>query len=192
MPDISAYRAECLLKGGAPTILRAIRPDDRRSIIDAFKDAAPESIYTRFFAYKKSLSDAELSDLTDVDFDRVVALVATTRVGDRESLIAGGRYVVSESASGDRTAELAFMTRGDYRGQGVARLLLAHLASIARQHDIQRFEAVVLPENAAMLSVFRGCGLPVEMVMEDGVVHVQIHLRESAGPKVPKATNGTD
>lgn len=181
MPDISAHRVECLLKGGMRTILRAIRPDDRRSVIDAFKDADRESIYTRFFAYKKSLSDAELSDLTEVDFDRVVALVATTRIGDREILIAGGRYIVSESASGERTAELSFMTRDDYRGQGVARLLLAHLASIAQQCGIQRLEAVVLPENTAMLSVFRGSGLPVEMAREDGTVHVQIRLRESAG-----------
>ncbi len=55
----------------------------------------PESVYTRFFTYKKALTDVELTKITDVDFVRVVALVMTTQEHDAERLVGGGRYVAT-------------------------------------------------------------------------------------------------
>ena len=59
--------------------MRAIRRDDAASVLETFKSFDRESIYRRFFSPKKELTDAELKQLTDVDFSRVVALVVTTQ-----------------------------------------------------------------------------------------------------------------
>ena len=53
------------------------------------------------------------------------------------------------------------MVEEDYHGLGVAGRLLHHLALIARERAIDRFEAEVLPENRAMLAVFARSGLPM-------------------------------
>jgi len=158
------------LKDGTAVTVRAICPDDADGVLAAFKSADRDSIYTRFFTYKKDLSSAELIQITDVDFDRVVALVVTTSEGNRETLIGGGRYAVSDAADPSRAAEVAFFTDGAYGGRGLASLVLGHLVAIARAKGLRQLEATVLSGNTPMLSVFRRSGLPVkESVLGDTV-----------------------
>ena len=82
--DPARYRFEETLKDGTPVVLRAIRPDDRERVRNAFRKLERETIYTRFFGPKSELSDRELTQLTAVDFDRDVALLVTTRSNDEE------------------------------------------------------------------------------------------------------------
>ena len=67
------------LKDGTTVTIRAIRRNDSGKVLEAFTNLDRESIYTRFFTYKRHLTETELRQLTDVDFDHVVALVVTTR-----------------------------------------------------------------------------------------------------------------
>jgi GNAT superfamily N-acetyltransferase len=174
--DARHYLAGEILKDGTAIAIRAIRPDDSGRLLEAFAHLDRQSIYTRFFSHKAGLTDAELKQYTDVDFDRVVALVATTGTGDRQTLIAGGRYVRDDAQAPARRAEVAFTTEEDYQGRGLASLLLAHLVRIARRKGVSRFEAYVLAENQSMLSVFRRSGLPMHVRHESGVAHVTLAL----------------
>ena len=74
--DAPSYAARDTLKDGTPVTIRAIRREDAGTILQAFRGLDRESTYRRFFTPKKDLSQAELEQLTDVDFSRVVALVA--------------------------------------------------------------------------------------------------------------------
>ena len=168
-----SYEAADRLKDGTPVVVRAIHPEDAAGVLAAFKSLDPQSVYTRFFTFKKGLSDAELAQITDVDFDRVVALVVTTPIGDEEKLIGGGRYF-SDIASA--SAELAFMTADDFHGRGIASLILKHLIRIGREQGVQRFEADVLAQNHAMLAVFRRSGMPMKERPDGSVVHVTLSL----------------
>jgi hypothetical protein len=51
----------------------------------AFANLESRSVYMRFFGYEKELTDSELEQATEVDFDQVVALVATVGSGRAES-----------------------------------------------------------------------------------------------------------
>jgi RimJ/RimL family protein N-acetyltransferase len=177
--DARNYIASETLKDGTPVVIRAIRHDDGAAILAAFSNLDRESVYTRFFTYKKGLTDAELGQITDVDFDRVVALVVTTPIGDGEKLIGGGRYF-SDTALG--SAELAFMTADDFHGRGIASLLLKHLIRIGRKQGVQRFEADVLAQNHAMLAVFRRSGMPMKERPEGNTFHVTLALNPSPAP----------
>jgi GNAT superfamily N-acetyltransferase len=64
-----------------------------------------------------------------------------------------------------------------YHGQGIAGLLLAHLAGIARERGIASLTAEVLAENKAMLAVFAKSGLPMQRRREGGVVHVTLSVQ---------------
>jgi len=175
--DLRNYTAKEVLGDGTAVIIRAIAPEDRTSVLEAFKVLDREAVYRRFFSPKKELTDSELKQLTDVDFANVVALVATTTTSEGEMLIAGGRYAVDDAES-PRSAELAFLTGEAYRGRGVASLLLKHLKRLAEAAGVRQFEAEVLAENRSMLSVFKRSGLPMQQSRDSNVIHVTLSLRE--------------
>jgi GNAT superfamily N-acetyltransferase len=174
--DPRTYIVTETLKDGTPVTIRAVRHDDSGRFLEAFTNLDRESIYTRFFSYKRELTETELKQFTDVDFDRVVALVATLRSEDGGTMIAGGRYITDDAPCPCRTAELAFTTAENYQGRGIARLLLQHLVRIARDNGVSRLEADVLAGNQPMLTVFRRIGLPMQQRSDGGVIHVTLSL----------------
>ena len=111
MDESARYRFEETLKDGTPVVLRAIRPDDRERIRNAFRKLDRETIYTRFFGPKSELSDTELTHLTAVDFDRDVALLVTTRSNDEEIVIGSACYFNVADDASERTAEVASRSR---------------------------------------------------------------------------------
>ena len=173
--DPGNYNANETLRDGTVVAIRSIRREDSSSVLAAFKSMDKESVYRRFFSPKKELSPAELEQLTDVDFNKVVALVVTTQTAEGEVLIGGGRYAVDDPRSGN--AEVAFMTRSNYRGLGIASLILSHLACIARDAGIRRFGADVLAENQPMLAVFRRSGLPMQLRRDGSILHLTLSLQ---------------
>jgi RimJ/RimL family protein N-acetyltransferase len=186
--DPRNYLAHENLKDGTEVTVRAIRAADAAGILHAFNKLDPESIYRRFFSPKKELSDAQLKHLTEVDFSQVSALVVTTQRDGAEILLGGGRYAV-EAGERPQSAELAFLTGGAYRGQGVASLLLRHLKLLAQEAGLLRLEADVLAENQSMLNVFRRSGLPMTQRRERNVLHVTLSLGDpSTCPSFDKST----
>ena len=176
MIDVRNYGAPETLKDGTPVMVRAIRAGDRQAVLDAFGNLDRESVYTRFFTFKKSLTDADLRQLTEVDHEHVVALLATTISDDFETLLGGGRYCSERPLQASRAAELAFMTADRHHGRGVASLILKHLVLIGREQGLSRLEADVLAQNRAMLAVLERSGLPLEQQQESNIVHVRLCL----------------
>ena len=131
------------------------------------------------FPSEETLSESELDEVTEPDFDSTVALVVTLLENGEEVVIAGARFMVYKGTDGLRVAEVAFTVEEDYQGHGLASRLLAELAYIGRAKDIVRFEAEVMPGNTAMLRVFEKSGLPVTLSRGDGYVHVALDLNSS-------------
>jgi RimJ/RimL family protein N-acetyltransferase len=168
------------LRGGDRIAIRAIRPDDRARLLQAFHALDARSVYRRFFFPKRALSDEELRQITECDGARVVVLVATVGGGDKEIIVGLGQY-----ARRGTTAEIAFAVEEDFQGRGIASALLRHLTDIARDGGVTQFEADVLADNAAMLKVFRRSELPRRESESAGIVHVTLFL--TAGPVEPCA-----
>jgi RimJ/RimL family protein N-acetyltransferase len=180
MIDSRNYTAAERLRDGTSVTVRTIRPEDSKGILDAFGGLDRESIYTRFFTFKKKLTDVELRQLTDIDFEHVVALVVTTGAGEAEKLVGGGRYCSEAPLQTSRSAELAFITADEYRGCGIASLVLRHLVKIGRDQGLLQFEADVLAQNQAMLTVLNRSGLVIRQRREANVLHVRLSLKGKA------------
>ena len=172
--EVRNYTELETLRDGTPVTIRAIQGGDSGSILAAFNRLDRESVYTRFFTYKKGLTDAELKSLTDVNFDHVVALVVTKRTEDGEVLIGGGRYCSEDALHASQRAELAFITEDGYRGRGIASLILRHLILIGRDQGLLQLEADVLAQNQAMLAVFKRSGLSMSQRCDGNVIHVTL------------------
>ena len=180
----SGYSMAGKLKGGTAVTVRAIRPDDRRRLGEAFAKLEPGSVYTRFFSHRGQPSDEELRAAVEVDFESTVALVVTVPnpEGD-ETIVGAGRYLLHGPPGAGGAAEVAFTVEEDYQGQGIAALLLRHLALIARRQGLSELTAEVLPTNRGMLAVFRRSGLPMRSEAGDGVVHVALALVGQEAPQ---------
>ncbi len=154
--------------------IRAVRPDDRERIVQAFRRLDRSSVYLRFFSFKKELEDEELRRVTECDGASEVVLVATVGSGEGEIIVALGEYVRSGPA-----AHIAFAVEEDFQGRGIASRLLRQLAAIARANGITQREADVLAENTPMLAVFRHSGLRMQTSHAQGVVHATLLLSEA-------------
>lgn len=174
MGDLADFRAVATLKGGAAVTVRALHPEDRDAVARAVRGLDRESIYFRLFSYRSELTEAGLDRIMRFDPDLEVALVATTGPAGSETIIAGGRYVVDDPAAAQRSAEVAFTVEEDWHGQGLATILLRHLAAIARERGVATLTAEVLAGNAAMLRVFERSGLLRGTRREGGTVHVTL------------------
>jgi Acetyltransferase (GNAT) family. len=58
----------------------------------------------------------------------------------------------------------------------VASVLLEHLAAAARERDLRRFVASVLPDNRRMTRVFRDAGYQAQQRFEDGIIELTLDL----------------
>lgn len=168
------------LRDGRTVTIRLMRPDDKQRLVDAFARLDRQSVYTRFFGYRKELPQGPLGRLDRIDLVRLAALVATLGTGEDETVIGSATYVADTAADGVREAEVAFTIEEDFQGQGLAGRLLTALAEIARRHGITRFKAEVLAGNAAMLGVFKRCGLSLRSRRSGEVVELTLELGSTA------------
>jgi GNAT superfamily N-acetyltransferase len=182
MADLRNYYAQETLKDGTPVTIRAIRKDDKKRILCAFKALDREAVYRRFFSPKQALTDAELEQVTEVDFRQVVALVTTVSRADGDEIIIGdGRYAADKRTKPER-AELAFIVAKPYRERGIASILLRHLARIAQDAGLSAFEADVIAFNEPMLAMLQHSGIPICRRREGNIIHVTLSLRSAQGP----------
>lgn len=171
--DPHTFAADRVLRDGGSIHVRAIRPDDKQRLHDHFGGLSPRSVYFRFFQAKKRLTDAELRQFTELDFDRNVGLVATLSRDGSERIIGVGRFARVDGSPGEpRRAEVAFAVADDHQGRGIASVLLEHLSEIARAAGIEAFEADVMGENNSMLRVFSDSGFRVSRAIDSGVFHI--------------------
>ncbi len=178
--NLSQFCKQVALRDGTPVRIRFARADDRPRLEAAFAGLDRQTIYTRFFSFRKGLTDAEFERLEAADPDRYILLLATVGSDADETVIAAANCVALDAAGPGRSAEIAFTVEEDYQRQGLASQLLTAITEIARSRGIARFEADVLSHNQAMLSVFRRCGLPLTLSSSGGVVHLVMDLGAAA------------
>jgi len=165
------YSAVELLRDGRRIEIRSLRPNDREAFVAAVSRTSALSLYRRFFTAKRSFTEQEVASFLNVDFARHVALVAILEEGERP-VVGGGRYIVVETGK----AEVAFVVVDGYQRQGIGVALMRHLIAVADEAGIKELIAEVLPENVAMLKIFRATGLDLTIRREPEVLHVSLRL----------------
>jgi RimJ/RimL family protein N-acetyltransferase len=174
MIDVRKYEACEVLKDGRDVCVRAIRPDDKTTILDGLSQFSDASVYKRFHGTKQSFTEGELKFLTEIDYLHHVALVVALK--ENGQVIGGGRYISSGESLPPRAAELAFAVVDSFQGMGVGSIVLKHLILIARDAEVATFEADVLVVNRAMIRVFEKSGLPITKTHEGRNVHITMTL----------------
>jgi acetate---CoA ligase (ADP-forming) len=146
--------ADVVLRDGSTVRVRPVRDGDREALRAFFDGVSQDAIWFRFFTMANL--DWATDWAADVDYRDRFGLVVET--GSPRQIVAHAVYV----RDGD-CAEVAFLVSDAQQGQGIATILLAHLAARAAAHGITTFVADVLPANHRMIAVFRESGFAVDV-----------------------------
>jgi acetyltransferase len=162
------------LTGGRSLLLRPIRPEDEPMLIAAFHQLSPEAVRLRFFAPIKELTHETAAGLTQIDYDREIALV----LADHDRPGAAELYAVARLSTDpdQEKAEFALTVRDDFTGRGLGPLLMRRLIDYAHQRGIGEIFGHVLRENGAMLAICRSLGFEEHADPDDPAIKL-VRLR---------------
>ena len=144
--------------------LRLISPGDTVLEREFLTQLSGESRYQRFHKWVHAPSDKLIHFLTDVDYERHMAIVCTHRGGDREELVGEARYVINPDG---KSCEFGVVIADAWHKTGIAGLLMEALISTARERGLASMEGLVLASNSEMVRFVRALGFEVHAVPED-------------------------
>jgi len=166
---VAAWEADVLLADGGVVHLRPARLDDEAAIRAMHRRLSPETIRFRFFEAFPRLLDHDVDRVITADRRDRVALLATLG----EDVVGLAYY---SRARDRREAEVAFLIEDAHQGRGLGSVVLEHLAVIGREAGLSRFTADVLPDNQAMVAVFREVGFDVKAAFDSGSIRLSVDL----------------
>ena len=155
--------------------VRPVRPEDEGLFLTFFKGLDPEDLRLRFFGPVREFSHAFLARLTQLDYARAIAFVATeVEPNGGERMLGAVRL---HADANHESGEYAISVGRDVRGTGLAFALMRLMIDWARSEGIGRVEGSVLAENRPMLAVCRRLGFAQGRDPEDpGLVKVRLDL----------------
>jgi acetyltransferase len=143
---------------GQAISIRPIRPEDLDIETEFVHGWSVETRYNRLFSAGTFTSPERLKKLTQIDYTRDMALIATIMLEDKEIEIGVARYVLRED---NKTCEFALAVADTWQHRGIGRALMHQLMNGAAAAGIETMEGDVLASNAPMLQFMRSLGFTI-------------------------------
>lgn len=165
------------LPDGRSFLVRPILPEDEPELRELVRRMPAEDIRMRFFQPIRELSHEMAARLTQLDYDREMAIIVT----DPEALPGKGTIwgVVRCNADPDmERAEYAVLVDRTMIGIGLGPMLMRYIIEYAKGRGIKELFGEVLRENEAMLRLNRALNFKIQATPDDpGVLHVSLKLQ---------------
>ncbi|WP_206996165.1 bifunctional acetate--CoA ligase family protein/GNAT family N-acetyltransferase [Trinickia mobilis] len=163
---------------GARLTIRPIRPEDETAHNAFIKSMTSDDLRLRFFGAVRRFDHSQLARMTQIDYDREMALIATARDENGMELTLGVVRAITDPDN--EAAEFALAIRSDQKGKGLGRLLMTKIIEYVRSRGTRWIVGEVLAENAAMIGLAKAMGFAVSRTDDPGVVGVRLALGERA------------
>jgi acetyltransferase len=176
---IAPYPAELArsfrTRSGEVLTIRPIRPEDAAAHAEAFHRLDPEDVRRRFFSPMREMSPALVARLTQIDYDREMAFIATRRTAEGQDQTVGVARLIRDPVA--PAAEFAVVVEKGMKGQGVGRHLMERLFEWGRANGVREVAGHVLTENRPMLAFVRSLGFGLKRSPEeDDVMEAKLSL----------------
>ncbi len=160
------------LDDGSTLTIRPIRPEDEPLALDFHMGLSEQTVKLRYmynFPLEERVTHERLSNLTFVDYDREITLVAIDDSGDKPRMVAVGRV---EMLSGTKeVAEFGILVADDYQGKGLGSAVLAQLLEVGKKEGVQRIFGKLLIKNQNSVEFLHNFGFTTfPMDGEEGVL----------------------
>jgi acetyltransferase len=152
------------LADGTDITIRPIRPEDAQLVQRFVHDLSDESKYYRFMNSMHELTETMLVRLTQLDYSRELALIATAADGDHEIELGVARYAINPDGE---TCEFALVVADNIQGKGLGQKLMVALMEAARDKGLSVIEGEVLSSNHKMLRLMTRLGYAIKASEED-------------------------
>jgi GNAT superfamily N-acetyltransferase len=164
---MSAHEATgARLRDGSPVTIRLSKADDEPALREFLSELCLEARRLRFFTGAVDLDQAaHLS--AEAGSDRIGLLAF-----DEDGALVGHALCIRIGTQERGRAEVALEVADDLHGLGLGTILVERLAEIAERDGLAAFVAEVLPENDAMLDVFRN-GFDADVKWREGIERVE-------------------
>lgn len=162
---------------GQPLLLRPIKPEDGQAHVNFFKALDPVDIRYRVFIAMRELQPSQLARLTQIDYDREIALIATrsNRSGVAETL----GVIRAVGDPDNEQAEFAITIRSDLKGQGLGTMLMTKLIADCRRRKTRELIGYVLTENCAMRALALRFGFESKLIQGEAMSLLSLKLDQS-------------
>ncbi|MEM5398492.1 MULTISPECIES: GNAT family N-acetyltransferase [Paraburkholderia] len=159
---------------GERLTIRPIRPEDEEMHRTFVESMTPDDLRLRFFSAVRSFDHTQLARMTQIDYDREMALIAVVHGEDGQPRTLG---VVRAVADPDNeTAEFAVAILSNLKRGGLGRLLMSRIIEYVRSRGTHWLLGEALRENAPMIGLARACGFTVTPTEDPGVVGFRMPL----------------
>lgn len=149
------------LADGTPVRIRPIRAEDLAMHTAFVSGLSKETGYRRLLSPRMPQPD-ELWRMTHIDYDRELALIATTVVDGVEQQMGVVRYVRGETPETARVAEFAVVIADAWQHRGIAHKLLGRLIEAATAAGVKQLADITLYDNTGMLALARKLGFKLQ------------------------------
>ncbi|MBA5635652.1 acetate--CoA ligase family protein [Duganella sp. LX20W] len=160
---------------GRTIVLRPIRPEDAPQHLAFFRALAPDDVRLRFFSAMRELPPSQLARLTQIDYDRAMAFIATGTGADGQPETLGVVRAVVDADN--QSAEFAIIVRSDLKGLGLGRILFQKLVDYFRGRGTAELSGEALSENNGVQDLVRHFGGAVLPHAEAGMVNLRLPLQ---------------
>ncbi len=161
---------------GTRMMIRPIRPEDEPAHQKFISQLSPTDLYFRFFRAMNDMTHEQLARLTQIDYDREMALVATTLPADGHGETLGVARAVSDADGVE--AEFAIIVRSDWHGRGVGHVLMERLIGYCRARGISRLVGQTLLDNEAMVKLAKSLSFETKADWQDHLVNLELRLKK--------------
>jgi len=165
------------LNDGQKVHIRPIRPEDEPAHFDFLSKTSKEDIRFRFFGQVRELPHSEMARLTQIDYDREMALIAKLPSGGGDGETVGVVRTVTDP-NNERT-EFAIIVRTDMKGRGLGRALLQRMIAYCKSRGTKEMVGQVMQDNKAMLSFVGQLGFTKARIPNENVYEVTLDLSEA-------------
>jgi acetyltransferase len=176
-PAIKPYPAGLarrLVIGDESFEVRPIRPEDGPRLVDLVARSDAEDVRLRFRTGLRRLPDIWAARLSQIDYDREMALVALDRSGE----IAGVARLAGDPEG--ETAEFALLVRSDHQQRGLGMALLQALVGFARDRGYRELWGSITRENSRMLDLAHRLGFVARADADPLSVRSSLSLGQAA------------
>ncbi|MGK3115146.1 bifunctional acetate--CoA ligase family protein/GNAT family N-acetyltransferase [Candidatus Pantoea formicae] len=164
------------LKDGQYCLFRPILPEDEPQLRAFIAQVTKEDLYYRYFSEINEFTHEDLTNMTQIDYDREMAIVAVRQHNGNDEII-GVTRAISDADNID--AEFSVLVRSDLKGLGMGRRLLEKMIRYTRDHGLQQLNGITMPHNTGMITLARKLNFRVNIQLDDGIVSLNLPLGEA-------------
>lgn len=167
-------------------LLRPIRPEDGTAHVAFFQSLDADDVRYRMFIRMRELQPAQLARLTQIDYDREMAFIATRQRPDGQWETLGVARAVADPDN--INADFAIIVRSDLKHMGLGRLLMNKLIAYWRGRGTMALVGESFRDNHALLKLVRSLGYSVRPSTSAETVMLYLDLQLTPPPSADNPT----